>query len=191
MKLSSLGPVAFAPNPLTHLSTTGIGPPSQLLSAWPPGSSEATPHRFDSSVTLIYQSQLGTHQEPGPEILSGQPNPFPYHTCTHKKTLVPASHGCMFLQHPCPAVALAKHSLGTFSDLWALGCSPAPSPHLSCFVLCPLSPWLSLSLSVPSLSLSLLQAGCLQRRLHKSGGADRVWVWGGHSVSLLEPYREN
>lgn len=164
----------------------------------PPGGSEATPH-IDSSITLIYRSQVGTNQKPGPDIQSYQPNPFLCHTHTHKTLLLrPWLH---FSPTSVPSCSLSKRSPGTISDFWAPeprpGLQPgpcrrplSPAPALSPSVFLAVSAWLSLPLSV-RVYLCLLQAGRLQRRLHKSGGADRVWVWGGHSVSLLEPYQES
>lgn len=76
--------------------------------------------------------------------------------------------------------------------------SGAPDPLHGLLPCTPISSSVSLALSMPAvspylsqgLSLSLLQADCLQRRLHKSRGADREGVWGGHSVSFLGPYWE-
>lgn len=67
---------------------------------------------------------------------------------------------------------------------------PCPHPHLLICVPCPLclavSPYLSWGLS-----LSLLQAGCLQRRLPNNRGADSEGVCRGHSGSFLEPYQNS
>ena len=133
------------------------------------------PH--DSASTLIHQAERGRTASlihlPTTQKLS----------CFH--------HDGIFLQHPSPGRA-QQEKLGTSSDLWgsrpiawAIALPPPSSPSLA------LSAWLSLLYLSWGLSLSLLQAGCLQWRLLNNRGADSEGVCGGHSGSFLEPYQKS
>lgn len=137
------------------------------------------PH-MDVASTLIHQAQRG--RTASLICLPTTQKLFCFH------------HVGIFLQHPSAGRA-QQEKLGTSSDLWGsrptawgIALPPPPSPHLHPLPsLClAVSPYLS-----RGLSLSLLQAGCLQWRLPNNRGADSEGVCEGHSGSFLEPYQKS
>lgn len=151
-----------APSPTL---TTGTGrhlPPSTFL-ILAPGGSETLLH---INPPPLFPAVPGPHDRGGSPVFQLADRTMPFPSCIH--SLLPIS------QAPGPLLTAPRIGLCPISPLCPL----------------PLHPHLSLSLSVPSLSLSLPQSGCVRPRLHQSGGADRVGAWGGHIVSLLEPYQE-
>lgn len=176
------GPHRFRPSP-------GKGPSSQPLR---PGLLEPRdcapcgllrlPHPRVPGLRTLGTRLRGT-ERPAQSIF------FPY------PNLSRFSHDPIFLHLPVAALA------GTTPAAFPASGAPDPQPQLWHRLV---PPWSSSSVlldpSIPGglspylpkgLSLSLSEADCLQQRLHRSGGADRVGVWGGHLVSLLEPYQQN
>lgn len=138
----------------------------------------ATPH-MDSASTLIHQAQRGR---------TASLIVFLPHKSSSVSTMMASFSNTR---------AQAELSKRNWEPLLTSGApdprpghcpAPTPSPHprpLPSLCLA-VSPYLSQGLSV-----SLLQAGCLQRRLPNNRGADSEGVCGGHSGSFLEPYQKS
>lgn len=138
----------------------------------------ATPH-MDSASTLIHQAQRGR---------TASLIVFLPHKSSSVSTMMASFSNTR---------AQAELSKRNWEPLLTSGApdpppGPLPCPHrISSSASLALSLPGCLCLSVPGLSLSLLQAGCLQRRLPNNRGADSEGVCGGHSGSFLEPYQKS